>query len=151
MRRSPVLRLDRSVARTAFALSRRTCGSAVACPNATLDLCRAGDEQVLVTLSPLEVDGDGELVFVWSDIASCLAPGLYEARLESQCVPCGEFLVQIGEPCMVVGATNIEYGPACEGSDDGCAMTTVCTPPTACACAPLPTIYVPPYDVSRGC
>jgi hypothetical protein len=152
MRRSPVVRLDRSVARTSFALSDGACGGVAADANAPLELCRAGEDDVVTTLAPLEVDDDGRLVFAWRDALGCLAPGLYVARLWSQCAPCGEVLLQLEEPCAVISTTNVEYGPDCEGPDDTCAMRTSCMPDsTACDCPPVPVIYVPPYDVPRGC
>ena len=149
MYRAPVLRVDRSVARTAFALHHGDCDAVIADECTTLELRRAGADRVLVTLAPLEVDEDGRLVFAWGDCLLCLAPGLYAASLISGSAPCGEVLLQLGQCCMVVATENIDHRSVCDGPDDTCAMTKTCA--QAGTCAPPPVIYVPPYDVPRGC
>lgn len=144
MRRPPVVRIECGVARTAFALSRQ-CEDAFVVANTTLELRRAGDDDLLATVTPLDVDEDGRLVFVWDDRIGCLEPGLYRARFVSRCLPCGEITIQLGGPCAVTAAEHIDTGSRCEGPDD------VCGRGAADDCSPAPILYIPPYDVPRGC
>lgn len=128
------------------------CAGGAASGPASLEIRRAGCDDLLACYSPLEVDDDGRLVFAWDHRIRCLAPGLYTATVVSDCTPCGQVLLQFGADCVVSSAENIAYGPDCAGPEDTCAGSTSCAAPGGvCGCPATPVIYIPPYDVPRGC
>lgn len=147
MRRPSVIRLDRSVSRTAFAIaSSRACALEPEC--VSLEIFRAGTHDVPLRYCAIERDDDERIVFEWDQRIRCLPPGLYVLRIEAAGIPCGELVAQLGEHARVTGFENSVRAdcapldatqPGC--SADGC----------ACECRPAPVIYVPPYDVPRGC
>lgn len=148
MRRPSVIRLDRSVAKTAFSIqSAHACSVEPSC--VSLEIRRAGTCDAPLRFRAAERDDDLRVVFEWDRRIRCLAPGLYSVRIEAAGVPCGELLAQLGDECAVTGFENIERTecgpidatqPGCRGGCD-----------VGCGCDPVPVIYVPAYDVPRGC
>ncbi|MBN3777443.1 hypothetical protein G3O06_07745 [Burkholderia sp. Ac-20345] len=115
----------------------------------SLEIRRAGTCDAPLRFRAAERDDDLRVVFEWDRRIRCLAPGLYSVRIEAAGVPCGELLAQLGDECAVTGFENIERTecgpidatqPGCRGGCD-----------VGCGCDPVPVIYVPAYDVPRGC
>ncbi|KVD35424.1 hypothetical protein WI84_16270 [Burkholderia ubonensis] len=148
MRRPSVIRLDRSVAKTAFAIqSAHACTLEPSC--IALEVRRAGTHGAPLRYCASERDDDERFVFEWDRRIRCLAPGLYSMRLVAAGVPCGELLAQLGDECAVTGFENFERsecGPL-DATQPGCHDCHG----AACDCDPVPVIYVPAYDVPRGC
>ncbi|WP_333679871.1 hypothetical protein [Dyella sp.] len=144
MRRSPVIVIDRWVARTAFHIE-----GCAALPELVMELHRAGSKEPPDIFAPLTVDDDNRAVFAWGDRLCRREPGLYVARFSACGQACGEVTLQLGDRCRVGAAENIDYAPICDGPADPGGSSTVCLVPPSCT--PAPVIYVPPYDVPRGC
>ena len=145
MRKPTAIQLDRSIAQTAFALS----GACDDARGVTLEIRRAGSILPPLRFEAAEFDDDGRAVFIWDARLFELQRGLYGARFSSGREPCGSMLLYLGERCEVRDAVHTERA-ACGPID---ATQPGCTPRCAevCAPAPRPVIYVPPYDVPRGC
>ncbi|SAK62640.1 hypothetical protein AWB76_03285 [Caballeronia temeraria] len=182
MRRPSLIRLDRSVAQTAFAIS-AACACDAPLENVSITLCRAGavercdacrtdygahmllatgvhgvrpvrrscgcrvPEHVLRQCA-IEQDDDGRYVFAWDARVRSLPAGLYRAAFTVGCAPCGELLMQIQDDCAVTGAEDIAFDRGCGPVDP---TQPWCASHAASCCAPTPVIYVPTYDVPRGC
>jgi hypothetical protein len=136
MQRPPVIRIDNTLARTAFALQPH-----LICQNKKwlLELRRTGIEKAICTLTPLEIDSDNRLVFDWGNRLRQLKPGLYTARLLANGTQQDEVLLQLSHHAKVTHAEVITID-CCEAIDE-------CRP----ACDEKP-VYVPSYTVPlRNC
>ncbi|NML34513.1 hypothetical protein [Paraburkholderia antibiotica] len=147
MRRPSVIRLDRWVQRTAFVIEPPA--ACVLSPDCVvLEVWRAGTHEKPARLRALEIDDDQRAVFEWDRRIRCMAPGMYVFRIEVAGMRCGELLAQFSDDVAVTGHEHIERsdcGPL-DATQPGCGARGV-----GCDCGPVPVIYVPAYNVPRGC
>ncbi|MGF6697611.1 hypothetical protein OKW38_002223 [Paraburkholderia sp. MM5496-R1] len=151
MRRPSIVRLDRTVARTAFSFAASSaCAADPQCVR--LELHRIGADDEPIRYAAAERDDSGRMVFEWDRRLFCAAPGFYKARFSVSGSTCGELVVELRDDCHVTGAENIERAADCDvfdGSPAGCGFLNCGN--GARDCSPVIEIYVPPYDVPRGC
>lgn len=151
MRRPSIVRLDRTVAKTAFSFATSSaCATDPRCM--WLELHRIGADVAPIRYAAAERDDDGRMVFEWDRRLFCAAPGFYKARFSVSGAVCGELVVELRDDGRVTGSENIERAADCDvfdGSPTGCGFLNCGG--GACDCAPVIEIYVPPYDVPRGC
>lgn len=151
MRRPSIVRLDRTVAKTAFSFAASS--ACAADPQSVrLELHRIGADATPIRYAAAERDDDGRMVFEWDRRLFCAAPGFYKARFSVSGSICGELVVELRDDCRVTGSENIERAADCDvfdGSPTRCGFLTRAN--GACVCGPVIEIYVPPYDVPRGC
>lgn len=147
MRRPSVIRLVRSVGKTAFAIQ-STHACVIEPERFALDIHRAGTHDAPLRYCALERDDEQRIVFEWDRRIRCLPPGLYTVRISAAGVPCGELLAQLGDECAVTRFDNIERDDCSplDASQPGCRADCG----LACHCGPVPVIYVPAYHVPRG-
>jgi hypothetical protein len=149
MQRPSIVRLDRTVTKTALAISSTSaCGADER--NVSVEIHRIGVHDEPLRYCAAQRDEDLRYVFVWDVRVRCLPAGLYRLRFFAACTPCGELLMQMRDDCAVTSAENVDFDTACgpiDSSQPDCAAACG----AACGCDPAPVIYVPPYDVPRGC
>lgn len=151
MRRPSIVRLDRTVGKTAFSFATSSaCAADAQCMR--LELHRVGADGAPIRYTAAERDDEGRMVFVWDRRLFHAAPGFYKARFILSGSTCGELVVELRDDCNVTSAENIEReqcGDAFDSSLAGCGFPNCGS--GACDCAPVIEIYVPAYDVPRGC
>lgn len=143
MRKPTVIQINQAVARTAFLLD-----ADISTSGLCLVLSRLGKDSNVGRFSPLFVDNDGYIIFDWDDKFRCLPDGLYLGSFEVCGEPCATVMMQFKHGCRVLHTINTSRNH-CHSVDDMC---HVCSDESCeSACDVKPDIYIPAYDIRRGC